>query len=150
MTSFINKGHTLYTMIFCGYWRKYELQETYDLKPQIKKSGLFKDQEIPLEVYSKVKRYTDDGNCFQLEIQAIEDRTFKTNKLKDLYKEIYPFAKLEFDDYSYDYSTNIEADTNTGWIKTLGMTVVEEAGSIVMFMDCTIKKLDNEKSNTAK
>ncbi|OKS87539.1 hypothetical protein [Mucilaginibacter polytrichastri] len=147
MVSFINKGHTLYPMFFCGYWKEYQIQETYDLKPQLKNSTIFKDEVIPLEVYGKVKRYTNNNNNYQLEIQAIESRSFDTGKLKKLYKENYPFAKVEFDDYSYDYSTKIEADVDTGWIKTLGMTVLEQAGSIVMFMDCTIKQLSDEKSN---
>jgi hypothetical protein len=147
MVSFLNQSHTLYAMLFCGYWREYELQETYDLKPQLKISTLFRGQGIPLEVYGKIKRYNNDHNQYQLEIQAIEDRKFDTSKLKALYKENYPFAKVEFDDYSYDYSTNLEIETGTGWIKKLGMTVLEQAGSIVMFMDCTIKLLTDEESD---
>lgn len=147
MVSFLNQSHTFYAMFFCGYCREYELQETYDLKQQLKISTLFRGQGIPLEVYGKIKRYTNNNNQCQLEIQAIEDRKFDTSKLKVLYKENYPFAKVEFDDYSYDYSTKLEIETGTGWIKKLGMTVLEQAGSIVMFMDCTIKLLNDEESN---
>jgi hypothetical protein len=145
--SFINKRNTLYTVLFCGYLRTYEPEETYELKQQIRKSGLFKDEEIPLELYATLKRNASGNKGYQLEIQGIEDRKFDTDKLKSLYQINYPTGEEDFDDYSYSYSPEFEVDINTGRITKIQMTVLEQAGSILMFMDCTIEQLSSEKDS---
>jgi hypothetical protein len=145
--SFINRHHNLYTMLFCGYLRTYELEETYELKPQIKKSGLFADEEIPLELYATVKTHANGNKGYQLDIQGIENREFDTGKLKALYQTAYPTANKDMDDYSYSYSPSFEVDINTGRITKMEMTVLEQTGSILMFMDGSIKQLNSEKNN---
>ena len=147
LVGFLNKGYTIYGILFIGYWQDFQLKKTYPLKRKIKNSTLFKDQLIPLDFEVKVKRNYVETGVSELELQGIEPEDLDTAGLKAMYKEIYPFAKVEFSDYSYDYEANYAIEHPTGLIKKMNATVFEKAGSIEMFMDCTIKELRDEKSD---
>ncbi|MBD1391656.1 hypothetical protein [Mucilaginibacter glaciei] len=150
IVKFLNEGYTLYSMLFCGYWRNYQLQETYVIGSKNKQSAMFKDQVIPINFNYKIKRCNLQSATCQVEIQGVEEQSYNTIGLKKLYEEKYPFAKAEFDDYSYDYDVTLDTDTDTGLVKKLNTTVLEQAGSISMFMDCNIKILTDEKGHTTE
>ncbi|WP_316801674.1 hypothetical protein [Pedobacter nototheniae] len=147
LVNFLNNGYTIYAMLFIGYWQEYELKKTYPLKRKFKNSTLFKDQIVPLDFEVKVKRYHSETGISELEMQGIEPDDFDTTKLKAMYKEVYPFAKIDLDEYSYDFEANYDIENNSSLIKKMNATVFEKAGSIEMFMDCNIKELKDEKSD---
>lgn len=150
LANFLNAGYTLYAMLFNGYWKSYIPKQTSSLSQKNKNSTLFKDQSIPLDFEVKMKRSHNESGICELEIQGIETDNLDLESLKQMYLEIYPFAKQSFDEYSYDYEANYDVELETGLLTKMNATVFEKAGSIEMFMDCNIKMLNNEKGNSTK
>lgn len=150
LVQFLNKGYTIYAMMFIGYWQEYKPKQTYSLNRKFKNSTLFKDQIIPLDFEVKLKRYHTETGISELEMQGIEPDDINIDNLKKIYKKAYPFAKFDMDEYSYDFEVNYDIENESGLVKKMNATVFEKAGSIEMFMDCNIKELKDEKSNIAE
>ncbi|MFD1257993.1 hypothetical protein ACFQ3S_14385 [Mucilaginibacter terrae] len=147
IVEFLNKGYTIYAMLFMGYWQEYNLKTTYPLSTKYKSSTLFKDYIVPLEFEVKLKRYNAERNFSELEMQGIEPDSLDMNELRKRYQESYPFAKVDLQEYNYDCEINCDIENSSGLIRKMNATVFEKAGSIEMFMDCNIKELRDEESN---
>ncbi|RLJ76645.1 hypothetical protein [Pedobacter alluvionis] len=150
LVEFLNRGYTIYVMMFIGYWKEYKAKQTYSLNRKFKNSTLFKDQIIPLDFEVKLKRYHNETGVSELEMQGIEPDDINIDNLRKVYKEAYPFAKFDMEEYSYDFEATYDIENESGLVKKMNATVFEKAGSIEMFMDCNIKELKDEKSNIAE
>lgn len=145
----INSGHTLYALLFNGFWRDYKTKENYKLRTEYKTSLLFKDINVPVELEAKMKRFDYENFIAEIEVQGVESDTFNYKQLEKIYKEAYPFANDPIEQYKYDMLATYEFDELSGVVNNFNVTVVEEAGSVEMFLDCKLK-LVNEKSDTSQ